>query len=215
MDGVDRHQHWEGVYTDRPYEDVGWFEVDPAVSMELVERALAGGAESIIDVGGGASRLVDRLLAVGVGQIAVLDLSETGLDVAKQRLGDHADAVRWIVGDVTSIADVGDFDIWHDRAVFHFLTDPADRARYVSLAERTVRPGGTAIVATFAPDGPERCSGLEVCRYDAKSLADQCGPGFELRDSRDHVHTTPRGVRQHFQYSAFRRAEPVFAEARA
>jgi SAM-dependent methyltransferase len=201
------------MYTNRPYEDVGWFEPDPAVSLRLIERAVSEGARSVIDVGGGASRLADRLLTLGLERIAVLDISEAGLEVAKARLGDRAGDVEWIVGDVTRLADVGEFDVWHDRAVFHFLTDPADRERYVHLAERTVRPGGTAIVATFAPDGPEQCSGLDVCRYDAASLAEQCGPGFRLIDWQDHHHVTPRGVDQHFQYSAFRRVQQALVDA--
>ena len=122
-----------------------------------------------------------------------------------ERLGSRADRVEWIVGDVTAIEDVGMFDIWHDRAVFHFLTDAFDQERYVSLCERTVAPGGIAIVATFAPDGPEMCSGLPVQRYDASGLAERCGPRFELLDSERYVHLTPHGVEQRFMYASFRR----------
>jgi SAM-dependent methyltransferase len=206
---VEPHDHWERIYTTRPDEEVGWFERDPSTSVALIQRAVAGGARSVVDVGGGASRLVDRLLDLGLDDMAVLDISEAGLDIAKRRLGDRAAGVRWIVADVTRIEDIGEFDVWHDRAVFHFLNDPDDRRRYVALAERTVRPGGTAVVATFAPDAPPTCSGLDVCRYDAEGLAQECGPGFSLIGTTSHVHTTPRGVRQPFQYSAFRRVVPA------
>ena len=207
--------HWQSLYTKRPYEEVGFFEPDPETSLALIRRALDDGARSVVDVGGGASRLVDGLLDLGVAEIAVLDISEAGLDVARRRLRDRASSVRWIAGDVTELGDIGRFDVWHDRAVFHFLTSPDDRRAYVDLAERTLEPGGTAIVATFAPDAPAQCSGLDVCRYDPDALARQCGPGFALIDSTDHVHTTPRGVRQHFQYSTFRRVAPVLSGASA
>ena len=207
---MDPRDHWQAFYSDIPYEKAGFYEADPSISVELIRHALDDGARSVLDVGGGASRVVDRLLDLGVRDVAVLDISEAGLEVAKLRLGDRAGTVRWIVGDVTMLEDIGRFDVWHDRAVFHFLTSPVDRKAYVALAERTVEPAGRAIVATFAPDAPARCSGLDVCRYDPGELARECGPGFALIDSTDHLHTTPRGVEQHFQYSVFRRGdEPV------
>ena len=205
---MDRASYWERMYTLREPDDVGWYEEVPRVSMRRVGAAIAAGAESVIDIGGGASKLVDLLLDLGVPRVAVLDISASGLEVAKRRLGPRARDVEWIVADVTRVDDVGRFDVWHDRAVFHFLTDAADRARYVRLAERTLAPGGIAVMATFAPDGPERCSGLPVCRYAPEDLADQCGPGFLLVDSERYVHTTPRGVEQPFAYSTFRRLSP-------
>jgi rhodanese-related sulfurtransferase/SAM-dependent methyltransferase len=197
--------YWQNVYLTRAPDDVGWYEPDPAVSRRLVGAALELGAQSVIDVGGGASALVDHLLDVGVPRIAVLDVAAAGLEVAKRRLGDRADRVEWIVGDVTTVGDLGSFDVWHDRAVFHFLVDPADRARYVALAAATVKPDGTAVVATFAPDGPERCSGLPVARYDEGGLAEAFGPAFNLLGSEAHTHVTPRGVRQAFRYFTLQR----------
>lgn len=198
-------EHWQHVYLTRAPEEVGWYESDPVVSRRLVGVACARGAQSVIDVGGGASALVDHLLAMDVPRIAVLDVSEAGLAVARSRLGDRAARVEWIVGDVTALEDVGTFDVWHDRAVFHFLTDADDRATYVRLAERTIRPGGTAFVATFAPDGPERCSGLPVCRYDGDQLAEAFGPAFRLETTERHTHTTPGGVAQGFIYATLTR----------
>jgi ubiquinone/menaquinone biosynthesis C-methylase UbiE len=198
-------EHWEGIYTSRAPEDVSWFEPDPVMSRRLVAEAIEEGAESVIDIGGGASRLVDHLLDAGLKRIAVLDIAASSLAVSIRRLGDRARKVEWIVADVTTVADVGRFDIWHDRAVFHFLTSEADRRHYVRLAERTLLPGGTAIMATFASDGPERCSGLEVRRYDADQLAKQCGPGFELSQSERYVHTTPSGSHQKFLFATFHR----------
>jgi SAM-dependent methyltransferase len=150
--------------------------------------------------------LVDNLVGLNLSRLAVLDVSERALDLAKVRLGSDAAArVEWVVADVTEVDDVGQFDVWHDRAVFHFLTNAADRARYVSLAARTVNPGGLAVVATFAPDGPEACSGLPVCRYDGADLALECGVDFDLIDSERHIHTTPQSVHQPFVYCSFSR----------
>ncbi|MBA2380981.1 MAG: class I SAM-dependent methyltransferase [Chloroflexi bacterium] len=205
MDAHPTGNQWDWIYATRALDAVGWFEPDPSNSHELVAEAVALGGRSIIDVGGGASRLVDQFLELPLERIAVLDISEAGLAHARHRLGARADAVEWIVGDVVSVDDVGEFDIWHDRAAFHFLLEEADRRRYVRLAERTVRIGGRAIIATFADDGPERCSGMPVRRYEPADLAAECGPGFRLIDSRRYVHHTPAGVAQSFQYSTLER----------
>jgi 2-polyprenyl-3-methyl-5-hydroxy-6-metoxy-1,4-benzoquinol methylase len=206
---MEPREHWERTYTRRRPTQVGWYEPDPAVSRRLVMAAVAQGAESVIDVGGGASFLVDQLLELGVGRVAVMDISEAGIDVARQRLGRRASMVEWIVADVTARQDVGGFDVWHDRAVFHFLLDPDLRHGYVGLSERTVTPGGTAIMATFSHDGPERCSGLPVHRYEPDELARECGPMWLLSDSERYVHTTPGGVEQSFAYTTFRRVKPT------
>jgi 2-polyprenyl-3-methyl-5-hydroxy-6-metoxy-1,4-benzoquinol methylase len=202
MDGRER---WERIYASRSPDEVSWYEPVPAISRTLIAEAVAKGAESVIDIGGGASSLVDHVLDLGVERVAVLDISESALGMSKRRLGSRASSVEWIVGDVTVLDDLGRFDVWHDRAVFHFLTDEEDRRHYVRLAERTVRPDGTAVMATFASDGPERCSGLEVRRYDSAQLAAQCGAGFELSQTQRHVHMTPGSVRQNFLYATFRR----------
>lgn len=200
---------WDWIYATRDLGAVGWYEPDPVNSRELVAAAIDRGGHTIIDIGGGASRLVDHLLDLGLERIAVLDVSEAGLAVARHRLGPRAAAVEWIVGDVTELDDVGRFDIWHDRAAFHFLLDADARQRYVRLAERTVPVGGVVIVATFADDGPERCSGMPVERYDPPALAERFGDAFRLVDSRRHVHHTPAGIPQRFQYSTFERVALV------
>ena len=192
---------WDWIYATREMTGVGWYEPDPFNSRELVAPAIERGARSIIDVGGGASWLVDHLLDLELDRIAVLDISEAALTLARHRLGERAARVDWIVGDASDLDDVGTFDVWHDRAAFHFLLDPAARRRYADLARRTVPIGGTAIIATFADDGPERCSGMPVQRYEPDALVAELGDGFELRDSRRYLHHTPSGFPQQFQYS--------------
>lgn len=198
-------RHWDDIYEARGEDSVSWFEPEPAVSLGLVRRALTAGASSVVDIGGGASRLVDHLLSEPLDRVCVVDVSQRGTDLAKRRLGAQADRITWIVGDVTKLDDIGMFDLWHDRAVFHFLIDPQERERYVALARRTVSEGGHLVIATFAPDGPDRCSGLSVCRYDDEHLAAELGDGFALVESLRHVHVTPRSVEQPFAYTLFRR----------
>ncbi len=202
---VESGDYWQSVYLTRQADEVGWYEPDPVVSRRLVAAAVRAGARSVIDIGGGASSLVDHLLDLDLQRVAVLDVSEAGLGVSRRRLGDQAGRVEWVVGDVTSVGDVGRFDVWHDRAVFHFLVAPEDRAAYVRLAERTLAPGGTLVIATFGPDGPERCSGLPVCRYDGDRLAEALGPGFRLEASERHTHTTPGGTEQRYVYATLTR----------
>jgi len=201
---MDRKAHWEGVYAAKGESEVSWFQVEPALSLELI-RAVCPARGRVIDVGGGASVLVDRLLNSGFEHVAVLDVSRSALDKARARLGERADAVRWIEADVTMAEDLGEFDVWHDRAVFHFLTDPADRQRYVKLARRSISPGGHLIIASFADDGPKRCSDLDVCRYDGRSLAAELGDAFSLVRERTETHVTPWGSTQAFFYGGFRR----------
>jgi SAM-dependent methyltransferase len=202
---VDASRYWDDIYRARSPQEVSWYEAVPEMSLNRIRAAITEGARSVVDVGGGASSLVDHLIRIRLPRIAVLDVAETSLEASRQRLGNLQDRVEWITADVTKVHDIGQFDIWHDRAVFHFLTDPSDRASYVSLCERTVRPAGIAIVATFAHDGPKTCSGLPVHRYAAEGLAQRCGPRFELIDSERHVHTTPGGAQQAFLYASFRR----------
>jgi trans-aconitate methyltransferase len=159
----------------------------------------------IIDVGGGASRLVDSLLDKGFSRLAILDLSAKALEAAKKRLGRRGGEVNWIVADVATWTPSDVYDLWHDRAAFHFLTNPADRDAYIASLKKAVRSGGHVIIATFAPDGPERCSGLPIVRYDPEALASALGPEFELIDSRRHNHSTPGGSTQRFQFSRFLR----------
>jgi SAM-dependent methyltransferase len=205
MTDANRKAHWETVYTTKGENEVSWFQESPEASLELIDLAHPTPASTIVDIGGGASRLVDRLIARGLNHVTVLDLSEAALEAAKARLGERASRVRWIVADVTKWEPTELYDIWHDRAAFHFLTDPADRAAYVACMKRTVKPGGHVIIGTFAIDGPEKCSGLPVNRYDATSLARELGEGLVLVDARRHDHSTPWKSAQRFQFCIFRR----------
>jgi 2-polyprenyl-3-methyl-5-hydroxy-6-metoxy-1,4-benzoquinol methylase len=202
---MDRHEHWQRVYTTRAEEDVSWFEQLPAVSLRFIEAAGLTRETCVLDVGGGDSRLVDALAARGLDCLAVLDVSEAALHRAKTRLGERANVATWIASDVTAAWSVKPMDIWHDRAVFHFLTDAADRAKYLNHLDETLKPTGSAIIATFALDGPDRCSGLPVARYSPETLAAELGTGFRLVASESHQHRTPSGATQAFQYSRFTR----------
>jgi SAM-dependent methyltransferase len=197
--------HWEEIYISHSPDDLSWYEPVPLMSMKLVAEAIEKGATSVVDIGGGASKLVDHVLDLGIERVAVVDISEAALTMSKLRLSTRARLVEWIIADATTLEDIGRFDVWHDRALFHFLTADHDRRRYVRLAERSIQPGRMAIVATFASDGPERCSGLDVRRYDPERLAEEFGPSFDLIQSEHHVHMTPHSVRQNFLYSTFRR----------
>jgi hypothetical protein len=205
MVAIDRKTHWERVYSTKGETGVSWFQAEPHLSLELIRAVAPSARGRIIDVGGGASVLVDRLLAVPFEKIAVLDISETALSQAKARLGERAGRVEWIAADITETETLGTFQIWHDRAVFHFLTDAADRRKYVELARRTVPRSGHLIVASFADDGPKWCSDLEVCRYHAETMADELGEGFSLIREARETHTTPWGSSQPFFYGVFRR----------
>jgi SAM-dependent methyltransferase len=205
MSDESRQSHWQNVYTSKGENQVSWFQETPAPSLELIELAGAGPSSGIIDIGGGASRLADCLVSQGYEDVTVLDLSAAALASARSRMGDRAARVTWIAADVTTWEPSRSYDVWHDRAAFHFLTLAKDQAAYVARLRRALRPGGHAIIGTFAPDGPERCSGLLVSRYDAASLAATLGSGFELIDARRHEHVTPWGATQKFQFSTFRR----------
>jgi SAM-dependent methyltransferase len=206
MSDVSRKAHWESVYTTKGEREVSWFQEDPAPSLELIALAGISAGAAVIDIGGGASRLVDALVEQKIGHITVLDLSAAALDAAKERLGDRGTGVDWVVADVTIWEPSQSYDLWHDRAAFHFLTDASDRSAYVGHLKKAVRSGGHAIIGTFAPDGPERCSGLPIMRHDAKTLAGILGSDFGLTDTRRHDHATPWGAVQRFQFSTFRRA---------
>jgi trans-aconitate methyltransferase len=205
MGDTSRQAHWENVYTTKGENEVSWFQQSPAPSLELIVQAGAAGNSAIIDIGGGASRLVDHLVEQGFEDVTVLDLSDAALKAAKARLGVRADRVRWLVADATIWEPMKRYDIWHDRAAFHFLTDASDRAAYIARLGRGLKIGGHAIIATFAPDGPEKCSGLPVARYDSASLGRTLGAAFKLEHTQRHEHATPWDSRQIFQFSIFRR----------
>jgi SAM-dependent methyltransferase len=199
---ADLATHWDNAYASKGEEGVSWFEKSPDFSLGLIKALSAGRDVSVIDIGGGASRLVDLGLREG-WSFAVLDVSENALETARKRLDVRADAVEWIVADVTKWEPSRTFDVWHDRAAFHFLTDPGDRAAYVERLRQALKPGGHAIIATFAPDGPERCSGLPIVRYDGLQLAETVGDAFRLVAEHRKMHRTPWGSEQSFQFSVF------------
>lgn len=193
--------HWEHVYESKPANSVSWFQEHAALSLDLINSIGASPESSIIDVGGGAATLVDDLLSRGYRRVSVLDLSGNALRVARQRLGERAASVDWIEGDIRTVAlPAQAFDVWHDRAVFHFLTDPADRAAYVEQVMRAVKPGGHVIVATFGQDGPTQCSGLPVVRYSPGGLHAEFGAAFRLIEHLSEAHRTPMGTLHHFIY---------------
>ena len=202
---LERQSHWQNVYRTKGERDVSWFEETPAISLDLIRATGVGADGSIVDIGGGASRLVDALIAEGFRSLSVLDVSEQALAMSRDRLGPRAEHVTWIVADVTTWRPDKSYDLWHDRAAFHFLTEPGDRAAYAACLRNAVRSGGHVIIGTFAPDGPERCSGLPVLRHDAASIGEVLGPSVKLIESRRHDHQTPGGTIQRFQFSRFQR----------
>jgi SAM-dependent methyltransferase len=198
---IDRQQHWETVYRSKASDEVSWFQPHAASSLRLIHDTGIGLDARIIDVGGGASVLVDDLLDAGYRHLTVLDLSESALAEARKRLGARASQVGWLAADITQASlPANAYDVWHDRAVFHFLTDPADRARYVQQVLHAVKPGGHVIVATFGPGGPLQCSGLDVVRYAPDTLHAEFGAPFRLLRHETEVHQTPAGREQEFVY---------------
>jgi ubiquinone/menaquinone biosynthesis C-methylase UbiE len=198
---MDPQTHWEGVYRAKRVDEVSWYQRQATLSLDLIRRAAPEPSARIIDVGGGASTLVDGLLDVGYTNVTVLDVCGTALASARTRLGGRASGVQWLDKDVrTAALPEAHFDLWHDRAVFHFLTNETDRSAYLAQVRRALRPGGHVLVATFADDGPTSCSGLPVVRYSATELHDTFGASFQLVTSVREQHVTPRGTRQSFVY---------------
>jgi 2-polyprenyl-3-methyl-5-hydroxy-6-metoxy-1,4-benzoquinol methylase len=198
---MDTKRHWENVYTTKAPDAVSWYRRHLETSLALIERAADARDASTIDVGGGESTLVDDLLLRGYKNLIVLDVSQTAIEVTKKRLGTAAEQVRWLIGDIVEIElEPHAYDLWHDRAVFHFLTTPERRLAYVRQVTRAVKPGGHVIVSTFGPEGPTKCSGLEVMRYDAESLHGEFGGPFRLVESSKELHETPFGTTQQFLY---------------
>ncbi|SNR60468.1 class I SAM-dependent methyltransferase [Puniceibacterium sediminis] len=202
---VDRKTHWDTVYDQKSEAQLSWHQAEAKLSLELIAMAGVTAASSVIDIGGGTSRLAAALLSMGLRDVTVLDLSQVALNTARDQLGQPGQSVTWIPADITSWTPDRQYDLWHDRAVFHFLVDAPERAAYLDSLARGLGNGGHAIIATFAPDGPETCSGFPVARYSPTDLAEVLGEGFELVAHRPHLHQTPWGKTQSFQFSLFRR----------
>ena len=198
---MDTRTHWEKIYTTKAPDQVSWYRPHLETSIDLIERSISDRSAPIIDIGGGESTLVDDLLARGFQNVTVLDVSQVAIDATKQRLGQVAGRVHWVTADITRVQlHPAAYDVWHDRAVFHFLTAPEQRAAYVRQVTRSVKAGGHVIVSTFGPEGPTKCSGLDVVRYDAESLHEEFGTRFRLVESSKELHETPFGTTQQFLY---------------
>jgi len=198
--------HWEEVYTTKAETAVSWYQPHSARSLEWIMSAAPDHSAAIVDIGGGASRLVDDLIARGYTDLTVLDVAEAALAKSRDRLGHDAGKVDWVVADITTWRPPRIYDVWHDRAVFHFLTEPGQQAAYLSALKAGTAAGSTVVIATFALDGPEKCSGLPVQRYSPKTLSARLGPAFHLTGEAEETHETPWGSEQRFTYATFRRA---------
>ncbi|UCC73815.1 MAG: class I SAM-dependent methyltransferase [Gemmatimonadota bacterium] len=201
-----RKEHWDAVYRTQNGAEIGWFESEPATSLRFIEAAALGPAARILDVGAGTSMLVDSLLERGCRNVGVLDVSPAALELSRIRLGDRAPEVEWFVGDVTEFRSPHTWDLWHDRAMFHFLTEMSDRQAYRETLGHALAPGGQVVIATYGPEGPTRCSGLDVRRYDSASLQGWLGDEFQLVQDELVDHTTPGGVVQQYLFTRFRRS---------
>lgn len=196
---------WQDRYGERSADRLSWFQSEPSVSLAMIEACGLAPEDPLIDAGGGASVLVDRLLERGYRNLAVLDLADAALEACRSRLGPKADHVRWFLGDVTTWEPDTAYALWHDRAVFHFLVAENARRAYLWTLEQALRPDSHLVLGTFSPNGPPRCSGLPVVRYSAPELEKFFAPGFELLESRREEHRTPAGAVQEFQWARFRR----------
>lgn len=196
----DKKSHWENIYLEKSPLDVSWYQKEPTLSLALICNTRIASDEAIIDVGGGASVLVDYLCKEGFTKLAVLDISKKALAIAKKRLGDFAQNIEWYENDITQFVAPHLFSLWHDRAVFHFLTKKYDRIKYLNALKYALRPGGHLIIAAFAIGGPDKCSGLDIVQYDAVKLSATLGSEFELMEERSEVHITPTNNNQAFNY---------------
>lgn len=199
--------HWESIYDARKFTDVSWYQDIPAKPLELLEAAGITPDDPIIDIGGGASTLVDNLVRLGFSDVTVLDIAEKALEQATERLGAKAENVQWLVADITLFEPTMMYRVWHDRALLHFLTAPGDRERYVNVLKRALAPGGLLILATFGPRGPLKCSGLEIRRYTVEMTAELLGSSFELRSYEYENHVTPWGESQQFLHTSWTRRD--------
>lgn len=204
----DRKQHWESVYGAKTARQTSWHQDLPRISLAMIANAELDREAAVIDIGGGASLLVDHLLDQGYRDLTVLDISRAALDQARERLQDRASRVNWIEADITRYDPGRQFVLWHDRAAFHFLTGARDRRRYAEALDQAVAPGGHVIIAAFAPTGPEKCSGLDIVQYDAPKISGELGKGFVLREQEEEAHITPLGRKQVFNFFRFQKTRP-------
>lgn len=199
----DRKAHWQNIYREKSPLDVSWYQQEPRLSLDLIRRTGVSSNEAIIDVGGGASVLVDFLCNEGFSKVSVLDISGHALADAEKRLGNAGSKIEWIESDITNFSPPHNYSLWHDRAVFHFLMDKSDREKYVSTLKQALRPEGHLIIAAFAIGGPKQCSGLDIVQYDSPKLKAELGNEFELVDEINEIHITPANKEQAFTYFRF------------
>ena len=197
---MDLEQHWNRIYTEKSAQGLSWYQQNPSVSLQLIQQCELSLDDYILDVGGGASVLVDKLLAAGYRHLLVLDISERALQFAQQRLGTRATQVSWLHSDITGFIPSVPVELWHDRAVFHFLLQASEREAYIQVLNQTLKSGGYVIIAAFAIGGPTQCSGLDIVQYDAKTLMQQFGDGYQLLDEHNEMHLTPNNTIQAFTY---------------
>jgi 2-polyprenyl-3-methyl-5-hydroxy-6-metoxy-1,4-benzoquinol methylase len=202
---MSRKEHWENIYSNKKMNEVSWFQQEPTTSLALIQKNTQSKDDAIIDIGGGDGFLVDNLLELGYTNITVLDISANAINKAKERLGINADKVKWIVSDITEFIPAEQYDIWHDRAVFHFLNQEQEIEYYKVLVDENISDNGHFILATFADDGPEKCSGLEVCKYSEKDMENSFSTIFKVKESFKYKHLTPFGAIQNFTFSVFRK----------
>ena len=202
---MNKKQHWEQVYQTKSSDSVSWFQPKPELSIQLINDCNIGKDKNIIDVGAGASRLVDFLIDDGYAKVSVLDLSENALSISKKRLAHKSDKVNWIVQDITHFQPEQKYSLWHDRAVFHFLTDKNDRQKYREILESSIEEGGKVIIASFSLNGPKKCSGLDIVQYGADKIQQELGKQFQLIKTKAESHKAPRGFYQEFNYFVFQR----------
>ena len=204
-DNVGSKNHWEAVYQQKAVEETSWHQPIPQLSLSMIGRTAVAVKTPIIDIGGGASYLADHLLDLGYSDVTILDISKAALEQAQARLGDCSNKLSWIEADVTRFRPARRYGLWHDRAAFHFLTEAGDQQRYVSVLEEALEPGGQAIIATFSPQGPKKCSGLDIVRFDAQKIRKTLGAAFRLLEQQESLHVTPGGKEQRFNCFRIRR----------
>lgn len=200
-----KKEHWEKIYKDKPPCHVSWFQEKPALSLKFIKHANLKKSDAIIDIGGGASSLIDHLIENGYKNLSVLDISENALNHAKERLGKDSLAVKWFIEDITSFVPTQQFSVWHDRAVFHFLTDANDRKLYLDTLKHCLIPKGYLILAAFVIDAQTQCSGLDIIQYDQEKLQKELGNQFKFIEKENETHMTPGNTEQHFCYYRFQK----------